>query len=622
MACVGSVKPEISAWPNGARAAELRELGYKAYRLGNFARARQHFERALTLFRAACGDDHATTGTAYSDLGAAASAVGDQAVARACHEAALAIRRRALGNVHADVAASLHNLGAVRRIQGELSAAEACHREAVEIWRGSLGPSHQAVARGLASLGHIARLQGHWDAAVRYHREALRIRQLAAPPQVADIAAAMDDLARNYAQAGDFVAAQAQWRELVALLRRQFGDGSAHLARPLNNLGVALRNLRDVAGAEQCFAGAVEADPELVEARHNLAAILARQGRGAEARRHRDVALRRERVFVQPASEAAEFAVLILSGSDEGNVPIEHILPQQSITRVWWFVGHATKPLGEMLPPYDVVFNGIGDPDLTAPNEANIGAFLRRCGKPVMNAPEQGARTRRDVLPSVLQDLDDIVVPRVKRLTGVRDGASIVRLAAEADMALPLLLRPAGSHGGAGVIRIDAWEEFDPRALEAADVWYVSEYVDCRSEDGFVRKYRVAFVDGVTYPYHVAISEKWMVHYFSADMERHDWKLREEAVFLADWRAVIGARAADAIAAIGRRLELDFGGVDFAILPDGRAVIFEANATMLIHPESDAGPLAFKNSSVGEIVNAMRDLLRRRGGGAGTGTST
>ena len=610
MTKAGVMAPRRGA-PDSSRAAELRELGYQAYRLGNFTKARQHFARALALFRASCGDDHPTTGTAHSDLGAASSALGDQATARACHEAALAIRRRALGNAHEDVAASLHNLGAVRRIQGELSAAEACHREAVEIWRVALGPTHQAVARGLASLGNLARLQGQHDAAVRHHREALHIRRLALPPQIPDIAASMDDLARDYAQAGNFVAAHSQWRELVALLRQHFGERSPRLAPPLNNLGVALRNLRDLTGAEQCFAAAVEADPALVEARHNLAAILARQGRSAEARRHRDLALRRERIFNQPAS-AAEFTVLILSGSDEGNVPIEHILPQQSITRVWWFVGHATKPLGETLPPYDIVFNGIGDPDLTAASGANIAAFLRTCGKPVMNAPASVARTRRDVLPTLLQDLDDIVVPRVKRLTAPRNGASIARLAAEPDMALPLLLRPAGSHGGAGVIRINTWEDLDPYALEAAEIWYLSEYVDCRSADGFVRKYRVAFVDGAPYPYHLAISEHWMVHYLSADMEGHAWKLREEAVFLADWRAAIGTRAADAIAAIGKRLELDFGGVDFGILPDGRAVIFEANATMLIHPESDAGPLAFKNPSVRNIVNAMQDLLRHR----------
>ena len=74
------------------------------------------------------------------------------------------------------------------------------------------------------------------------------------------------------------------------------------------------------------------------------------------------------------------------------------------------------------------------------------------------------------------------------------------------------------------------------------------------------------------------------------------------------------ADAMTAIAAVGRRLDLDFGGVDFSILPDGRVLVFEANATMLVHPEDAGGALAFKNEYVGRIVAAFDALL------AGTGT--
>ena len=40
-------------------------------------------------------------------------------------------------------------------------------------------------------------------------------------------------------------------------------------------------------------------------------------------------------------------------------------------------------------------------------------------------------------------------------------------------------------------------------------------------------------------------------------------------------------------------------------MPDGRALVFEANATMLIHPESDTGRLAFKNPFVQTIIDAF-----------------
>ena len=77
----------------------------------------------------------------------------------------------------------------------------------------------------------------------------------------------------------------------------------------------------------------------------------------------------------------------------------------------------------------------------------------------------------------------------------------------------------------------------------------------------------------------------------------------------------LGGAAAAAIDSIGRRLDLDFCGVDFGIGAGGELVVFEANATMLIHPEPSAGPLSFKNAGVLRIVTAMQELLLRAKGG-------
>ena len=66
------------------------------------------------------------------------------------------------------------------------------------------------------------------------------------------------------------------------------------------------------------------------------------------------------------------------------------------------------------------------------------------------------------------------------------------------------------------------------------------------------------------------------------------------------------------IAAIGRRLDLDYGGIDFALLPDGRVFVFEANATMLVHRERNDGVLSHKNLHVQRIADAFENLLARR----------
>ncbi len=594
------------------RALALRDLGYEAFRLGRVERAKQHFARALVLLRQSHGEMHPLVATGLSDLGVAASALGDDAEARVHHEAALRMRRQVLGAAHPDVAASLHNLAIVARKLGDYPAAIACHEEGLEIWRRALGEDHPAVARGFSGLGLALFQQGDAEAALRCHEAALRIREQAVPLAVADVAASLVDVGDALAALGRFQAALVPWQRALERWRGQGGDAVAAL---WTRMGAARVKLREGEEAAACFARAVQADPDFALARHHLAVSLARLGRDAEAARHRAAALARQCVFVQegPASSPR---VLILAGSDIGNVPLEHILPESAVTRIWWFIAHARDPARQVLPPYDVVFNGIGDPDLAGPAARNIALFIKSTGRIVLNDPAHVMRTRRDLLPGVLAGIGDVVVPPVLRVARGDGPDSLRRQIEDAGLAPPLLLRPPGSHGGAGVVRIDAWNGLEGLAGQDVAGWYVTVFVDCRAADGFVRKYRVAFVDRVAYPYHLAISPDWMVHYVSADMPDHPWKLREEAAFLADWQGAIGAVAASAIVEIGCRLDLDFCGVDFSIAPDGSVVVFEANATMLIHPEDAAGKLAFKNPAVCRIVDAMAEHIegdRQRG---------
>lgn len=67
-----------------------------------------------------------------------------------------------------------------------------------------------------------------------------------------------------------------------------------------------------------------------------------------------------------------------------------------------------------------------------------------------------------------------------------------------------------------------------------------------------------------------------------------------------------------AITAIGKRLDLDYAGVDFTVLSDGRVLVFEANATMLVHAEDTSGALAHKNPHFQRILGAFDAMLIRR----------
>ena len=155
----------------------------------------------------------------------------------------------------------------------------------------------------------------------------------------------------------------------------------------------------------------------------------------------------------------------------------------------------------------------------------------------------------------------------------------------------------------------------DPAALAAIEAdgdLYATAFHDYRSPDGYWRKYRVIFVDRRPYPYHLAADLRdWMVHHGTADMTADAARRAEEQRFLDDPEAALGVRATAAIGEIGRGLDLDYAGVDFSVLGDGRVLVFEANATMLVHPEDPDGVFAYKNGTVAAIVAAFDAMLMR-----------
>jgi tetratricopeptide (TPR) repeat protein len=581
------------------QAREAHREGAEKFRQGQYALARVRFDDARKLFALERGEEAPETLEALSDAGAAAAALGDHDAARAAHQSVLAARRRLLGDAHASVGTSLHNLGTVLRAQGDLAGAEACHSESLLIWQAALGDTHAVLAKSLSALFAIAEARGDASAALHYAGHSLSVHRRNFPETDPRMAVAFDDLARAHSLAGDDPSAIAAWRSALDVLQRHFGADTPRAAPVLTNLGVASRSLGDVRAARDWFAAAVEAAPGLPIARHHLAACLARLGQGAAAKGQRMLALSQQSVFVQKATRMARARVLIPSVSDDGNVPLEHLLPGGDFTRIWWFIGDGRPPA---LPPFDCIFNGIGDPDMAGAAGSALEAFLCERKVPVFNRPDRIARTRRDLLPGTLASIEGLLMPAIHQLAGDEGLGPAV-------MAPPFLLRPAGSHGGAGLRLVEGWDGFDPSYLSTAPAWYVSAFVDFRSPDGFYRKYRMAFVDRRPFPYHLAISPGWLVHYFSADMQAHEWKLAEEAAFLADPRAALGGLAYDAIVAIGRTLDLDFCGIDFAVLPDGRILVFEANATMLIHPEKATGPLAIKNIVAQQIIDAMGQLM-------------
>ncbi|HWU49066.1 MAG TPA: hypothetical protein VN042_04260 [Asticcacaulis sp.] len=354
--------------------------------------------------------------------------------------------------------------------------------------------------------------------------------------------------------------------------------------------------------AREAALAAVSIDPAQALACQTLSTLAERDGDADAAARWLDQAYKARALFHEPAADARA-EVLVLATRSQGNIPYRYLMPPPLYTRHVWYMEHARDD--QEPPPYDVVFNAIGDPDLSGPSQQAVTRFLKRNRRPLINRPEPVQRTFRDAIPDLLGDIDGAVTPRAVRTTADRIGAT--------GLALPVLVRPLASHGGVGLYRADTPDDLTDIAKKLAgqDV-YVTQYVAYEQADGFFRKGRMIFIERQPLPYHWAISQHWMVHYVSSDMAEGGWRRAEEERYLYNTQAFLGDTATHAIAEIGKRLDLDYCGLDFSLLPDGRVLVFEANATMLVHPEDEDSPFAYRNPAVTRITSAFQTMLEKR----------
>ena len=343
-------------------------------------------------------------------------------------------------------------------------------------------------------------------------------------------------------------------------------------------------------------------------AHQTLASVAASRGDDVTSEARLDQAYARQSVFRQQVA-GSPFTTLVLVSRRAGNIPFKTLLPPLRSDLIVWYMEHARIEQLAGLPPHAVVLNAIGDADIAMASRDVVEAVLAGCGKPVMNRPERVRASFRHRLAETFAGVPDLVVPQTVRLTAseIAEGG-LAAAVARAGIEPPVLVRPVASHGGQGLVLARDAVELAGLTAPEGDA-YVSRFHEYASADGWHRKHRMIFVDRQPFPYHLAISPHWMAHHQTSDMVGDAARMDEELAFLEDPQAAIGPRAMAAVTAIGERLDLDYAGVDFSVLPDGRVLVFEANATMLTHLEQEDGPFAAKNPYVRRIIEAFQARL-------------
>ncbi len=256
---------------------------------------------------------------------------------------------------------------------------------------------------------------------------------------------------------------------------------------------------------------------------------------------------------------------------------------------------------------FDLVVNAICDPDSNR-KALNIASnILRYRFPPVVNHPLKIFNTSRDNVYRLLKGTDGLVTPRVwkfspKKLTDIK------KFIERENIQYPFLFRPAGTHTGHGLIKIEnekQLEELERFPFDGSE-YYIIEFYDFRSEDGLYRKYRIFFVDKKMYPRHLIVSSNWNIHVRNATefMTKEPYKT-ERKNFIENF----ATEKFKPLSLIPEKFGLDYFMVDFGISREGKFVIFEVNSCgKLLTAENKFSP----EPHVKRIIEAIKEMLIKK----------
>ena len=303
------------------------------------------------------------------------------------------------------------------------------------------------------------------------------------------------------------------------------------------------------------------------------------------------------------------FSLLLLDAPGAGSTPLNYLAGNAAYD--CHFIGimpGLEHDVAMLNGKCDLTFNMIADADNGKDVLPLALELADRLIHPVVNHPRKIMQTDRASIARKLAGIPLLRVPRTMRFAAEEQHAIPEAIK---GLEFPLLIRCGGKHGGDDFEKAEdmaAIESFIAR--HPGTTMYVTEFVDYRAADGYYRKYRLIFVNGEVLPYHLAIHDHWMVHHFRTDMGNHEWMRKEEEAFLSEPHGVFNAAHFTAFHQAAEAIGLDYCGMDCSLDQAGNIVVFEANATMLVHEEIN-NTFVYKNPYIGKIKVAFDAMLEK-----------
>jgi serine/threonine protein kinase len=213
-------------------------LAITCRRLGDYALAVQHSERALDLRRAQLGAEHPDTLASMFDLGQNYQTAGKLDRAVPLLDEALRLQKTKLGSEHIDTQRTMLALGQAYLTVGKLAQGLPLVEESFQRRNAILGPNHLRTLNALQSLARAYRLAGKPGLALPLAQDALERMKANLGPEDPYTVVAMSNLAETYLDTGKLDQAVTLAEETLNLRRTHHGPEHP---RTLDAMGLLVR---------------------------------------------------------------------------------------------------------------------------------------------------------------------------------------------------------------------------------------------------------------------------------------------------------------------------------------------------------------------------------------------
>jgi hypothetical protein len=318
------------------------------------------------------------------------------------------------------------------------------------------------------------------------------------------------------------------------------------------------------------------------------------------------------------AAKPPRLRVLALAAATDlgSNTPIEFLLESSGIELTTLYVMPEID-WPDRLPDHDVAIVIASDSEDCRGALDKIACITPNWPRPLLNPPQLVGNLDRDKLHGLLGGIKGLEIPATTSVTReqlLKLSQSALALAdVAADLVFPVIVRPRGSHAGAGLAKIDDLSGMERYLGERAEgEFFLSRFVDYSSNDGLFRKYRIVFVDGQPYACHLAIADRWDIWYMNAGMSTSASKRAEEETFMRTFASGFAQRHRAALSALAKRVGLDYFTIDCAETKQGSLLIFEADNTAIVHDMDPPDIFPYKVPQMQKVFAAFAAMLQRR----------